>query len=302
MKTFADDRWEKEVERFKPFLRLWKTEDESWIEKRREAWENAIQEDGDPVELAYRDFYIFGEEPPRCFIDEEGLEQDIPFDIAKRISLTPFASSDDLLQFWEILVERNPSGVSRNHEDFQFIGDYLDRFPERDKMVKLITETMFSSQFFELHIDHNKSPGKTRITMNPRDFVVGFSQLYTFYFEDNSHEWEYQNFSIDYFLMSVRYCEENDSLVASRQQKAIPKMYEFLLALDDNKLDHYRLKLKRELISAAEAEDSGKLLREALDFGYKSEALWRFDSGHSNYLQQHRIEPRVKLKKPNLPK
>jgi len=303
MTTFADDRWKREAERFSSFLPVWKTDDENWIATRNEVWRAANQDaDEDPWTLAHGNFYTYGEEPPRCFVDETGLEQDIRFGIISRISYTPFASADDLLQFWELLIERNPGGVFHDHGSFRYIGEVLDRFPERDKMVKLVTETMFSPGFFLLYAESNEIPARKRITIHPRDFVTGFSNLSTFYHANNRHEWDYRNFSIQYFLMSVHFCEENDSIITPRQQKAIPKMYEFLLALDDSTLDRYRLELKQKLISAAEAENAPMLLREALESAQNSETLWRFHDGHNQYLLPSRIKPRPKLKKPNLPK
>lgn len=41
MKTFSDMRWQRDVERCKPFRPLWKTDDESWIAERKEAWRAA---------------------------------------------------------------------------------------------------------------------------------------------------------------------------------------------------------------------------------------------------------------------
>jgi len=265
MKTFADDHWEREVERFSPFLSLWKTDDENWIEARKKAW-RAAREDagGDPWTLVYGKFYIYGEEPPRCFVDDTGREQDIRFDINSRITYTPFATADDLLQFWEFMLERNPGGISHDHGAFRYVGGNLEEFPEHDNMVKLVTETMYSPEFFMLRAEGKENTTRNLITINPRDFIIGFTGLSSFYHKNNCHEWDYRNFSIKYFLMSVHYCEENDALVTPNQQKAIPKMYEYLLTLDDSTLSRYRLELKQELISAAEADNAPALLKNAL--------------------------------------
>ena len=302
MKTYADESWEREVERFSSFQFLWKTDDENWVEARKKAWRAANEDAGEnPWTLVYGKFYIYGDEPPRCFVDDTGREQDIRFDIGRRITYTPFATADDLLQFWEVLLERSPAGISQNHGAFRHVGGNLEEFPEHDNLVKLVTETMYSPEFFMLGAEGKVNTTRNLITINPRDFVIDFTGLSSFYDKNNCHEWDYRNFSIEYFLMSVQYCEENDALVTPRQQKDIPNMYEFLLALDDSKLDRYRLELKQTLVSAAEAENAPALLSEALESAQNSEKLWALHEGYTQYFQPSRVKPRHKLKKPNLP-
>jgi len=273
MKTFADDSWEREVERFSPFRPLWKTDDKNWIASRKEAWRAANDDaGGDPWTLAYGKFYVYGEEPPRCFADDTGGEEDVRFDIIDRISYTPLSTADDLFQFWEVMLKRNPVGASRDHGKFRYIGGHLARFPERDNMVKLVTEAMFSSEFFMRVSEGKEVTSRNLITINPRDFVIGYSGVSPFYHQNNLHEWDYRNFSFEYFMLSVRHCEENNRLVSPRQIEALPNMYEFLLALDDSELSQYRLDLKQKLISAAEADDAPSLLSGALKAARESQS------------------------------
>lgn len=264
MKTFADEHWERQVEHFKPFRSLWKTDDEEWIAARKKAWETACGEPGgDPWELGYSKFYIYGEEPPKCVTDGSGRETDFRFDIHRRISYTPFENAGQLHEFWEALVRRNPSGSRHDHGLFRSPG-WLDNFPERDQMVKLFAETMFAPEYFMLAQEGKEAKRVSLATINPRDFARSYAdKIRRYYRKNNRHQWEYQNFTIDYFLLAVRDAAAANEIDNQYDPEFI-QMYDLLLQLDDAELSHYRLELKKNLISVAEADDAPDLLRDAL--------------------------------------
>lgn len=261
MKTFADESWQREIEAYEQFRYLWQTGDQAWLEQRKQNWRRAYEDSGgDPHTLARGKFYVSGEEPPRI---DGGVE--IQFNFKHRIAYTPFQTVDQVKEYWQSTLEIDVVGARRKHESFRFLGETLARFPERDLMVKLVSETLFSPDYFMCLADSkSKSPGKL-CTIHPRDFVFDYADVSPFYHQSNRHEWDYRNFSIDYFILCVRHCEENNLLAKPGGLRLLPDMYAYLLGLDDTCLSAYRLELKQKLIGRAEADDAPGLLRKALD-------------------------------------
>ena len=147
-----------------------------------------------------------------------------------------------------------------------------------------------------------KASGKRELaTVDPLEFAGNYACLSEFYYENNRHECDYRNFCHDYFMLCLRHCEETGDINTASLAEDLFSMYELLVALDDSKLNSYRLELKQKLISTAESEDASALLGDALEKARKSETLWSFYNGHKLYLRDDRVEPRRQLKKPNLP-
>ena len=142
---------------------------------------------------------------------------------------------------------------------------FLAGMPEQDEKVKLITSTLFTPEYFMNKVGGDGVSKDKLTTIRPSDFIVGYCRFKTFYNKNNKdRKWDYRNFCFEYFMLSIRYCEENNVLQSKGQKKALPDMYEFLLSKDDAQLSGYRLELKQQVMNAAMAEDAPALLKDAL--------------------------------------
>ncbi|MCJ8271428.1 MAG: hypothetical protein MJK04_18775, partial [Psychrosphaera sp.] len=100
------------------------------------------------------------------------------------------------------------------------------------------------------------------ITIPPGDLIQRYTNLLEFFDENNPHQWTFQNFSWEYFLLCVQFCGDRQRLDSGRLSRALPRMYEILLSQKDADLRAYRLKLKQQLMAAA---DKNHYLKSALD-------------------------------------
>lgn len=260
MSTFQEDRKAREIEAYLPFRNLWNADDDMWLEKRSTNWERAFHDsDVDCHTLAQKNFYIFGEEPPALSDDGEKIF----FDFVHRTAFTPFLTSDHVRRYWQATLDLNTAGAQQKHGKFRYVGEELDLFPERDAIVELVSKTMYSPEYFACPAN-SRTPNPNKLsTILPRDFVVGYSGVSSYYSQKNRHELDYRCFSFEYFLLALRYCEEKTPLTSKRHIEALPNMYKCLLALDDPALNQPRLDLKNKLISAAEADNAPAILRDA---------------------------------------
>ncbi len=264
MKTHNDSLKEEDIKAFKDFKLLWKTSDPDWIAERQAAWRTVYGDAEDPHTLFREKYYVCGEEPPSYIRQKDGSDQVIAFEYSDRVAYLPFESGTQVVDFWQATLGRYNSDFRNRHRDFLLVGNKLDSFPERDDMVKLITTSLFSSDYFMCPSDSKFVSEGTLETLNPRDFVLLYSRVRSFYKDSNTGKWDFRNFSFDYFMLSVRNCEETGSL-SPHYESELLKMYRYLLGLDDSGLSEYRSELKQMLVKAAEDPDAPILLKDALN-------------------------------------
>lgn len=252
----------RESDAYKSFERLWKTDDQQWVEQRKKNWRLAFEKyGGDPHTLAQGKFYVFGEEPSDLTDDDISIR----FKFTHRIAFTPFQTAGQVKDFWQATLGYYIAGSQQRHMEVRYIGELLDRFPERDTMVRLVSETLYAPEFFMCPADPRSGRAGNLSTIDPGDFVVTYAGLASFYHRSNLHKWDYRNFSHEYFMLSVRYCEDNNILASRGYFDDLADMYEFLLRLEDSELSEYRLELKQKLVDSAEGDDAPRLLRKALE-------------------------------------
>lgn len=259
--TYSQTR-KRDAEAYKKYLYLWKTDDPEWVSNRKLAWRKMVETEGLSPLLAklWGAFYVFGEECPSYIEDEESGElESIQFEFKHRIAFMPFESVEQAREFFEYAQENR--GVRNHmHSEAQFVGGALLSLPERDYMVKLVTEALFCEKYF---IEDKNVRDRKRKTIKPLDFIVGYSRV-NFMFQDmDKYQWDYRVFSFDYFMLNVKYCEERE-LFSDSSRQALKDMYIDLMKQDDEPLNSYRKDLKYKLIGAAEGEDAVDTLKDAL--------------------------------------
>lgn len=264
MKLGYSQNYHRNCEFYDEFKALWRLDDGEWLSKRKEAWRDKVKDEGvDPFTQVLGEFYVFGTEPASHIEDEEtGERQRLPFEFYHRLAFTPFTTVDEVRDFWNKIVSQL-GGDHKKHGKALYVAGALRGLPERDKMLKLITEALFCDQYFM--VQEKLNGRKYSKTINPDDFLIGYSSV-AFMFQDmEKYQWDYRCFTFDYFMKCVCYCDEHNVLDTPRSKKALPRMYETLLKQNDATLNSYRLELKQKLIAAAEASDAPTILREALE-------------------------------------
>lgn len=260
MKVGYSHYYERHCELYSEFKCLWKVDDEQWINDRKTSWRNRLEEIGNTPHNKYiGEFYVYGKEPPSFFEDEETGERDhIEFQFHHRLAYTPLETIEQVQSFYE----KDQRNLKRNHETSQYVSGCLAGMPERDEKVKLVTQALYCDKYFKQ--EKEISGEKCLVTIDPQDFVIGYSSI-GFMFQDmDKYEWDYRVFSFEYFIKCVWDCDKNNAFNTPRSKKALPRMYETLLKQDDTTLNSYRLELKQKLIAAAETDDAPLLLKNAL--------------------------------------
>lgn len=247
---------------YEAFHYLWKTDNSDWVTKRKEAWRSMVEARGLPPLLAkfWGGFYVFGEECPSYIEDEQSGEMEsIQFEFKERLAFMPFETVAQVQEFFEYAHSKRGTRSSM-HESAEYVGGCLKGLPERDQMVKLITEALFCEKYFA---EDEFVRDRKRKTVRPIDFVIGYSRV-AFLFQDmDKYEWDYRMFSFDYFIRCVKYCEERE-LVSESAKEALMEMYVDLMKQSDDTLNEHRKELKYKLISAAEDENAVDTLKAAL--------------------------------------
>jgi hypothetical protein len=262
MQTFNDEQKERDIEFFGPFKSLWKTDDPEWVAKRQAAWLAVHGDANDPHTKFREKYYVYGEEPPSYIGARGNFDNRVAFEFNNRVAFMPYQNAEQVTEFWQTVLKRYSTDHKRMHTAFLRIGNELKGFPERDNIVKLVTETLFTPDYFMCLSDSNFVPEGTLETIDPRDFVIDYSRISRFYNKNNKYKWDYRNFSFDYFMLSVRDCEESGRLTP-HYVDVLPKMYKYLLTLEDSGLSKYRIELKQALMDAAVSQDAPILLKNA---------------------------------------
>ena len=259
---FITDSNRSMIEAFRKYADLWNTDDPEWLEKRVNSW-NLYDEDwtSDPTISAWRDFYVYGREPFEG-LDNAAEAGKIRFEYSQRLAFTPFQNAGDVKEFWLTTLEWSPQSSPQHHCEFLYLGEWLDKFPERDNMVQLVTETMFSLDYFRVQ---SNSEQREYSTIDPQDFVMEYSGISSYFHNNNSHNYDYRCFCIDYFVESVRYCENKGILDTPVFQESLLEMYECLLKQHDSQLHENRAMLKGSLIGLATNPDMPMALPAALN-------------------------------------
>lgn len=161
-------------------------------------------------------------------------------------------------------VELKKSNAERCHESVECLASWLAGMPDRNKTIRLITQTLFASEYFMNKVGGMGADKDSLVTINPRDFVRSYTRLRRFYSKKSEYQWDYRNCSVGYFLLCVGYCEEKNVLQSDNDKQLLPDMYELILKKDDTKLSEHRLELKAQLIDAAQADGAPALLEDAL--------------------------------------
>ena len=267
MKKYYSHGQKREIAAFEAFRHLWKTDDENWVNARKEAFKLSSKyvNDGSPDVQFIANFYVYGEEPPTSVGEDTDNGFDIDFKFNKRLAYTPLTTPEEVKAFWQVVMDFYGRNAQQCHEYAAIFSGWLAGMPEQDEKVELITSTLFTPQYFMRYVGGEGADKDELSTIRPSDFIVGYSGLRTFYHKRNKYKkWDYRNFCFEYFMLCIRYCEENNVLQSKGQKKALPDMYEFLLSKDDAQLSGYRLKLKQQVMDAAMAEDAPALLKDAL--------------------------------------
>ena len=256
MNNFYFDTRQRQADRYNEFSYLWKTDDQEWVNARKKVWLDVHGASaGDPVVRAWGDFYVYGITPPSIIGSDIASGQKVTFDFYKRIYFTPFVEKKEVLRFWELTEVAEPSHSNKRHGDARR-ASCIRGFPEYDRMVKLVIETLFSDDFF---MKKNKY-GKLA-TIKPSDFVIGYTNISEYFNVNSKVKFCYQSLTLDYFLKCVQYCEENDM---DHVQENLSRLYTKLLSFSDSDLLEEKVELKNNIIQMAESDDAPRLLFNAL--------------------------------------
>lgn len=118
MKKYYSHGQKREIAAFEPFRHLWKTDDEKWVNARKEAFKQRAKykDNASPNAQFLAKFYVYGEEPPTSVGEDTDNGFDIDFDFSKRLAYTPLTSIEEVKAFWKVVMGFYGRNARQCHE------------------------------------------------------------------------------------------------------------------------------------------------------------------------------------------
>ena len=118
MKKYYSHGQKRGIAAFEPFRHLWKTDDQAWVNARKETFKlsSKYMNDGSPDVQFIANFYVYGEEPPTSVGEDTDNGFDIDFDFSKRLAYTPLTTEMEVKAFWKVVMNFYGRNARQCHE------------------------------------------------------------------------------------------------------------------------------------------------------------------------------------------
>lgn len=260
MKEVFSNYTEKSIEVFSKFQFLWKTEDSDWVSQRKHEWAIQNSEYDDIVTAYLGKYYVYGITPPDYLITDTGDQINIKFRFDHQLAYTPFNVADQIEAFWELALSELNYG-DRQHAMARNFDSHINKLPYVHRRVEDVSERLFNDENFNRCVEGPRG----RLSIEPHDFVIGYTNLYFFFNDESVEHLKYYYYTVDYFLKCLCFCEKaNTEEKLAFCSKKLISMFQFLNDLDDRGIrSEERKKFKQELIDLGEDNSSPEILQNA---------------------------------------